>query len=143
MQRRAYLSVVAGSLVTGSAASLAGCGGGNGGSENYEDWFENVDNHDGEVDRTGQSEVAVAVGADDGFAFEPAAIRVDAGTTVVWEWTGEGGRHNVVERDGAFESEYHEDAGATFEHEFEDAGLFPYYCAPHREMGMKGGVRVE
>ena len=141
MQRRAYLTAVAGSLVTGSLAALAGCGGG--GSDEYGDWFSNVDNYDGEVDRTGESRVAVAVGADDGFAFEPAAIRVDAGTTVVWEWTGEGGRHNVVERGGAFESAYHEDAGATFDHSFDDPGLFPYYCEPHREMGMKGGVRVE
>jgi len=141
MQRRAYLTAVAGSLVTGSLAALAGCGGG--GSDEYGDWFSNVDNYDGEVDRTGESQVVVVVGADDGFAFEPAAVRVDDGTTVVWEWTGEGGRHNVVERGGAFESAYHEDVGATFEYTFDDAGLFPYYCEPHREMGMKGGVRVE
>ena len=120
MERRAYLAVVA-----GAAATMAGCGGG--GSEDDEDWFSNVDNDDGEVDRTGESE----------------AIRVDAGTTVVWEWTGQGGRHNVVDRDGAFASPYHEDAGATFQHSFDDTGPFLYYCEPHRAMGMRGGVRVE
>jgi halocyanin-like protein len=137
MERRAYLAVAAGSL-----AALAGCSGG-GGSGEYGDWFSNVDNYDGERDRTGRDRVTVVVGADDGFAFDPAAIRVDAGTTVVWEWTGRGGRHNVVERDGAFESPFYEREGATFERPFDDPGLFPYYCEPHEEMGMKGGVRVE
>jgi len=135
MERRAYLAIAAGALGT-----LAGCGGG---AEAYGEWFENVDNYDGEVDRTGESSVTVAVGADDGFAFEPAAIRVDTGTTVVWEWTGRGGRHNVVEREEAFASPYHRDAGVTFTHTFDEPGLFPYVCEPHRHLGMKGGVRVE
>lgn len=135
MHRRHYLATLGGAVVP-----LAGCGGG---SEEYGNWFENVDNYDGERDRTGENQVTVAVGADDGFAFEPAAIRIDAGTTVVWAWTGEGGRHNVVERDGSFASEYYRDEGETFAQDFEAGGLFPYYCDPHREMGMKGGVRVE
>ena len=135
MQRRAYLSVVAGASV-----ALAGCGGGR---EEYGDWFSNVDNYDGEIDRTGEGRVVVAVGADDGFAFDPAAIQVDAGTAVSWQWTGTGGRHNVVERGGAFASPYYQDAGEAWEYTFDEAGLFPYYCDPHREMGMKGGVRVE
>jgi halocyanin-like protein len=136
MERRAYLAAVVGAI-----GSIAGCEGG--GSPEYGDWFSNVDNYDGEVDRTGEPEIEVAVGADDGFAFEPAAIRVDVGTTVVWQWTGRGGRHNVVERDGAFSSPFHRAANATFSHAFEDPGLFPYVCEPHRHLGMKGGVRVE
>lgn len=136
MRRRTYVAVAAGAL-----AGLAGCSGGSEGD--YEDWFEDVENYDGEADRTGEQRVTVRVGAGDGFDFEPAAVRVDAGATVVWEWTGAGGQHNVVARNGAFESEYYQASGATFEHTFESTGRFPYYCAPHREMGMKGGVRVE
>jgi halocyanin-like protein len=136
MHRRTYLG-----LATAALVGLAGCS--SGGSEEYDDWFEDVKNYDGEVDRTGNQRVTVSVGTGDGFDFEPAAIRIDTGTTVVWEWTGQGGQHNVVARDGAFESEYHQQAGATFEHTFADAGLFPYYCEPHRKFGMKGGVRVE
>ncbi|ESP90042.1 halocyanin 2 [Candidatus Halobonum tyrrellensis G22] len=29
-------------------------------------------------------------------AFDPAAVAVDAGTTVTWEWTGRGGEQDVV-----------------------------------------------
>ena len=139
MERRRYLALAAGSL-----AALAGCSGdGGGGSDgSYGDWFANVDNYDGEVDRTDAGDVTVEVGADDGFAFAPAAIQVEPGTTVTWAWTGRGGQHNVVERDGAFRSAYHTEEGATFEHTFDERGLFPYLCEPHEGLGMKGGVRV-
>jgi halocyanin-like protein len=138
MRRRTYLALV-GSL------SLGGCLGGGGGgdsNESYGDWFDGVSNYDEEVDQTGREEVTVAVGAVDGLAFEPAAVRVSQGTRVVWEWTGDGGRHNVVDEGSTFQSEYHEDEGATFAHRFDDPGLFRYYCEPHRTLGMRGGVRV-
>ena len=54
-------------------------------------WFEDVENFDGIVDRRGESPVTITVGAPGNggdFAFKPAAVRVDPGTTVVWEWTG-------------------------------------------------------
>lgn len=137
MDRRSFLAASA-----GTAVALAGCIGG-GGTEGYGDWFDDVENYDGEVDMTGSSNVTVEVGVEDGLKFAPVAIVVDTGTTVTWEWTGRGGRHNVVERDGRFESEFHDSAGATYERTFSNAGVFPYFCEPHRSLGMKGGVRVE
>jgi len=99
------------------------------------------------ADYTGQDEVVVAVGAGDiGFAFDPAAIRIDAGTTVVWEWTGEGGAHNVVAEDASttqFDSgEPIDEEGHTFEQTFEDAGIELYYCTPHKANGKLGGIDV-
>nr|WP_264475540.1 halocyanin domain-containing protein [Halorubellus salinus] len=130
-----------------AAAALAGClssgSGGDDGDGELDDWLGALEAYDGPVDRTGEDEVAVTVGAEsDGLAFDPLAVAVDVGTTVVWEWTGRGGRHNVVDRDGAFASEYHDDEGATFEYTFDETGTFAYYCDPHRALGMKGGVRV-
>lgn len=138
MDRRGFLGATA-----GVAVALGGCLGGGGGTEGYGNWFSDVENYDGEVDMTGQEAVTVTVGAEDGLKFAPPAIIVDQGTTVTWEWSGRGGRHNVVARDGQFKSEYHDSEGATFEHTFEATGAFPYYCEPHRSLGMKGGVRVE
>lgn len=115
----------------------------------YGGWFDNVDNFDGTVDYTGQSEVIVTVGASGNggyYAFAPPAIRVDPGTTVTWEWTGEGGSHNVVDNDGAYESELVGDSGHTFSHTFEEGDSSPriskYYCGPHQALGMKGAVVV-
>jgi halocyanin-like protein len=110
----------------------------------YGDWFSNTGNFEETVDKTGQEEVTIEVGArgnNGPFAFGPAAVRVDPGTTIVWEWSGEGGLHNVVAEDGAFESELVGEAGHTFEFTAE-SGLYKYACSPHKEMGMRGAIVV-
>ena len=112
----------------------------------YDGYLDDVDNYDGTHDYTGQDEVTVEVGAVNGLRFSPAAILIDPGTTVVWEWTGEGGAHNVVAEDETFNSgETVSEEGATFEHTFDDASdgdTFNYYCNPHKAVGMKGAVAI-
>ncbi|WP_435079602.1 halocyanin domain-containing protein [Halococcus sp. AFM35] len=108
-------------------------------------WFDGVGNYEGVVDKTGQSQIEVAVGAKGNrgnFAFSPPAIRVNPGTTVTWRWTGDGGAHNVVAENGAFESKIASEAGHTFTHTFEKKGAVKYACVPHRSMGMRGAVLV-
>ncbi|EMA68666.1 halocyanin domain protein [Halorubrum aidingense JCM 13560] len=109
----------------------------------YDGWFDDVGNYEGTVDRTGADEVTVAVGAADGLSFGPAAVAVSPGTTVVWEWTGEGGDHNVSSTAGDFESETVGEEGHTFEHTVEESGVHTYVCTPHEAVGMKGAVYVE
>jgi len=106
-------------------------------------WLDGSDG--GYLDARGQDEVRVDVGAagnGDYYAFRPAGIWIDPGTTVVWEWTGQGGQHNVVDEAGNFESDLTAEEGFTFERTFEDGGITEYYCAPHRALGMKGAVAV-
>jgi halocyanin-like protein len=129
------------------AAAATGLAAGSGtAAAQYDGYLDDVDNYDGTVDYTGQDEVTVSVGAINGLRFDPAAILVDPGTTVVWEWTGEGGAHNVVAQDETFDSgETVSEAGTTFEYTFEDAAdgdTFNYYCTPHEAAGMKGAVAV-
>ena len=101
------------------------------------------DDDDEVVDLTGEDRVDVVVGAGpNGLEFDPEDIRIDAGTLVHWEWTGEGGQHNVVDIDGAFESELTAEEGYTFEHTFEDAGTYEYVCTPHQTQGMRGTVEI-
>ncbi len=108
----------------------------------YGDHFDGVDNYEGTIDATGSDRVDVAVGSEDGLAYTPAAVAVSSGTTVVWEWTGDGGAHDVAAEDGSFQSENVDDEGFTFEHTFEEEGVFPYVCTPHEAVGMKGAVVV-
>jgi hypothetical protein len=69
---------------------------------------------------------------------------VDPGTTVVWEWTGEGGAHDVVSQEGEeLESELVDEEGHTYEHTFEEAGETLYICTPHEAQGKKGAVAVD
>ncbi|MFC7157478.1 halocyanin domain-containing protein [Halomarina halobia] len=144
--RRQFLAGTAGAaLGAGLLASPAVAQSGGGGGADLATWFENTDNADGIVDERGTSSVEITVGAEGNggaFAFEPAAVRVDPGTTVVWTWTGEGGTHNVVATNGEFESEYYQTAGETFEHAPEGEGLLTYACAPHESVGMKGALVV-
>lgn len=151
-----------------AAAGLAGCTGGSGepggsgdsdGSDDsdeptgdaddtrsFDGWLSNVENYDGVVDETDRDVVRVAVGVENGsgaYGFGPAAVRVSAGTTVTFEWTGRGASHNVVARDERFESELTDAEGHTFEYTVESTGTVPYYCTPHESLGMKGVIVVE
>lgn len=109
---------------------------------NYGGWLEDANNYEGTVDATGTDTVTVKVGAGNGFAFGPPAVKVSSGTTVVWEWVGKGGEHNVMARDDSFSSPLSSEKGNTFEHTFEESGIHKYYCDPHRTAGMKGAVVV-
>ncbi|MGZ0746306.1 halocyanin domain-containing protein [Haloparvum sp. AD34] len=164
LDRRTFVATTGTALAT----ALAGCSGGGGGSggsdgsdggdnggggsdgsdtldeePNYDGWFENVGNYDATLDRTGQDSVTVSVGAGDGLKFDPPAVAVSAGTTVTWEWTGQGGQHNVVAKNGDFESELVSEEGHTFEYTFEESGVHKYKCNPHESVGMKGAVVVQ
>jgi halocyanin-like protein len=139
----------------GTATETEGDGGGGGSSDGgssgggtpgFDGWMENVGNYDGVVDETGSDEVTVAVGAEGNggaYAFDPPAVRVSSGTTVVWEWTGQGAQHNVAAEGGGFESDLSSEEGFTFEHTFSESGTYKYVCTPHRTLGMKGVVVVE
>ncbi|WP_338739604.1 halocyanin domain-containing protein [Haloplanus salilacus] len=133
-------AVGAGLVGTGAAGTAAAQ------SEPFDGWLSNVGNYEGLVDETGSDEVTVEVGVEQGsgaFGFGPAAVQVDPGTTVVWEWTGNGGVHNVAAEEGAdFSSENSQEAGFTFEQTFEESGVVKYFCQPHRALEMKGVVVV-
>ena len=101
-------------------------------------------NFDRIVDERGKSTVTVAVGASGNggdFAFEPAAVRVDPDATVVWEWTGNGGVHNVRAVDESYDSEMLSDADATFEQRFDSEGISLYSCYPHEGCGGRRWYR--
>jgi len=149
MNRREFLRTAGGaaggaaavSTATGPAAA-AESGGGGGTSPDFGGYLDGANNYSGSVvDETGSDEVSVDVGAGDGLAFGPAAVHVDNGATVVWEWTGQGGAHNVVSEDGVFDSGSTKSSG-TYEYTFEEDGIYPYFCEPHKGSGMLGAIVV-
>jgi halocyanin-like protein len=170
MNRREFLLTAGGTATAASAAAgtaaaqdggnetggneTGGGGGGNTGPIDYGDWFSDVpyweSSEASTVDATGQEEVTVTVGGDvnNGWSFLPAAVYVDPGTTVLWEWTGEGGGHNVVSDSVPEGAEQFSsgspvgEAGTTYELTFETEGIYTYYCNPHLGNGMKGAVAV-
>ena len=75
--------------------------------------------------------------------FEPAAVRIDPGTTVVWEWTGKGDAHSFATADGSFDAELIETAGATYVLRFDGVGVSKYMCPSHAAEVMRGTVVVD
>lgn len=156
--RRSFTKGIAAASLFGTV-SLAGCSGGSdggdGGSDggdgggskpSFDGWLEDVSNYDGVEDRTDTDTTTVKVGVDangGAYGFGPAAMTVAKGTTVKFEWTGKGAQHNVVDQDGAFESDLYQEAGVHFEHQFTSTGTYKYYCQPHKALEMKGVIVVE
>jgi len=98
----------------------------------------------------------------DGFAYDPARVTVDAGTTVRWVNDDDVGHSVTAYEDripadaayfasGGFGSERAArddvrggllDAGDAYEHTFDAAGTYDYFCVPHEGSGMTGRVVV-
>jgi plastocyanin len=77
------------------------------------------------------------------FEFDPASLEIQPGDTV--EWTNEGGRHNVAEREpnsmpDGFGNEPSGEAW-TYSFTFEEVGDYRYQCDPHAGL-MQGEVFV-
>jgi len=131
----------------GTEAGTSSGGGGGGGPPDFGGYLDGVGNFSGSVtDARGQDTATVEVGVEangGAFGFGPAAIHVDNGATVQWEWTGEGGGHNVVsDGDGPLDSDTYSESGVNYEQTFEEDGIYNYYCSPHQGQGMLGSVVV-
>lgn len=97
--------------------------------------------------------------------FEPDAVTVTVGETVVWQTVGynphtvtayedeippkaayfaNGGFTNeATARDGASEGDGVLESGEEYSHTFEVAGSYVYYCIPHEHARMAGTITVE
>ncbi|EMA24665.1 halocyanin domain-containing protein [Haloarcula argentinensis] len=155
MNRREFVRTAGGAAgaaatlsATGAAAAQEEGGGGGETVPDYGGFLDQVGNFDGStVDATGQDTVTVEVGVQangSAYGFGPPAVHVDNGATVQWEWTGNGGGHNVVsDGDGPLDSgSTTSSAGVNYEHTFEEDGIYPYICVPHEGLGMKGAIVV-
>ena len=96
----------------------------------------------------------VTVGPGTDLRFDPASITIHVGDTVRWHWGSSG--HNVVSgsggmANGMFCSPNDQDcgnaplsnSGTTYEHTFNTAGTFDYFCSAHQSFGMMGAVVVQ
>jgi len=128
--------------------------GSDGGEETAEppEWPSYLDDAKGDTseDARGEGEVTVGVGPDGSLVFEPVYLRVDAGTTINFEF--QSGGHNVKPEsqpdggglDGTEGGEMDlVEEGETYSVTLEETGIYTYYCGPHQSTGMKGGISVE
>lgn len=153
MTRRTLLKRTGGAAAAG-AVGTAATSTASAQSDLYGGYLSETSNFAGTTaDATGMDTVTVAVGAGNGgLLFDPAALLVEPGTTVQFEWTGNGGAHNVYHdtevsdaEESLFDSgEPANDSGVLYEFTFEsgNSGMYPYACSPHRALGMRGVIAV-
>ena len=149
LSRRSFIYAVG---ATGTTTLVAGCL-----EDDEDDTPETVDApsdvdghleganlyYGGLIERTDDEEVLVDVGAgENGQAFDPSAILIRPGTTVVWEWQIRGGLHDVIEENDEFDSSPRAIERDPFEHTFDEEGVYLYYCSMHGGNGMRGAVVV-
>ena len=94
----------------------------------------------------------VKMGTDSGLLkFEPAELTIKPGDTVKWV-NNKLSPHNVVFDSTKVSEEFANKAnhkgmlfqpGESFTTTFSDAGVYSYYCEPHRGAGMVGKIVVE
>ncbi|MDX1647376.1 MAG: plastocyanin/azurin family copper-binding protein [Longimicrobiales bacterium] len=77
------------------------------------------------------------------FEFSSPELRVEAGTTVRWRNTTFSFHTVTPEGHTAWAEWQTASDGEIFEVTFEEVGTYPYYCSPHRGLGMTGSVVVE
>jgi len=154
--RRTALMAGGTALIAGLAGCVGGDGdggdGGNGGDTDPQEQVDtyltdnNANNYDGAdsiVDETGTSELVIEVGPNGQFQFDPAAVRIDSGTTITWEWRSN--NHSVTQTESSFDFEDSgtQNSGSTHEQTLEATGAFLYKCTPHANLGHHGGIIVE
>jgi plastocyanin len=74
------------------------------------------------------------------FAFDPPHIQVSVGDTVTWTQGTDGAPHTATADDESFDTGNLTDEGESGDTTFDEAGVFPYFCAIHPE--MRGQVTV-
>ena len=82
-------------------------------------------------------------------SFTPQNVAIFQGDQVSWDWIE--GIHTVTsglssnpgDNPGELFNEPLTQAQPTVIYQFDDAGLFPYFCIPHEPMGMTGTVLVQ
>ncbi|MGN8218104.1 halocyanin domain-containing protein [Halococcus morrhuae DSM 1307] len=132
-----------GAVLVGADAAV-GSGAENGSEESsspYGGWLDDVDGFEEVVDGTGRDRVEIGVGAPGNggiFAFDPPAIHIDPGTTIVWRRLEESEALTVVADDESFWTDFSGTDGETFEWTFTGNRVVKYSCPAYEELGMKG-----
>ncbi len=127
-----------------------------------EDWMTETEiggadeRYDGDIlDLRDETSVTIDVGASgngNGYAFGPSAVATSTGTEFVWDWTGEGGAHNVeaIPDEQLGESDYEFTSGDAvqgadneYSYTFDESGIALYHCEPHLNLGMKGSIVID
>lgn len=112
--------------------------------DEVDDYLSDANEYDGSiVDMTGEDSITIDNGTNEpDYGFDPAAVRIDAGTEVTWEWVSDGHTATVEDGPADFDTEI-ENEGFDYSYTFDEEGTVLYKCVPHEAIGHLGAVVVE
>ncbi len=84
----------------------------------------------------------------DGFGsnlrFVPDTITINEGDSVRFLWSGQLLPHNAIEQNELFNSgEAMRNVDYTYTFDYNQSGVYEFYCEPHRDLGMIGEIIVD
>lgn len=83
----------------------------------------------------------------DGFGsnlrFVPDTLTINEGDTVQFLWSGQLLPHNAIEENEVFNSgDAERNVDYTYTFNYNQSGVYEFYCEPHRDLGMVGEITV-
>ena len=83
----------------------------------------------------------------DGFGsnlrFVPGSLTINEGDTVRFLWSGQLLPHNAIEQNDLFDSgDAMRNVDYTYTFNYNQSGVYDFYCEPHRDVGMVGEITV-
>ena len=83
----------------------------------------------------------------DGFGsnlrFVPDTLTINEGDTVQFLWSGQLLPHNAIEQNEVFNSgDAERNVDYTYTFNYNQSGVYEFYCEPHRDLGMVGEITV-
>ena len=73
----------------------------------------------------------------------PDTLTINEGDTVQFLWSGQILPHNAIEQNELFDSgDAERDVDYTYTFNYNQSGVYEFYCEPHRDLGMVGEITV-
>lgn len=88
----------------------------------------------------GAATYVIVGGPGDTAIFSPSVVEINTGDQIVWTWAY--ADHTSTSGSSGLGNGLWDSSGTSFTYTFTNAGIYPYFCAPHWNVGMTGEVIV-
>ena len=97
----------------------------------------------GLIQDDGEAHTVTVDGFGSNLRFVPDTLTINEGDTVQFLWSGQLLPHNAIEQNEVFNSgDAERDVDYTYTFNYNQSGVYEFYCEPHRNLGMVGEITV-